>query len=209
MTLNKDKKISELEDKNKKLSEQLQELISNSNTPIIKQLPDGTMELNGIPMDNTTEVEYYNSSKCSFSELTMYRIGKEMMSREMDKLIQSHMSEIDDYQNQINEHLGVINELTNQITELTTELTKMTNAFDQSQETLSKTINEYNNKIDSLSEEYNESLEKHINMIKLLDSDIQIWKTRFLESNHVNFNGDIETIYGIIKHNNENDDVLL
>ena len=97
---NKDKNVdSELVQtlKNRiiELENQLNQVANDNGSIIVKQLPNGTIELNGISIDNTTDVEYYNSSQVTYGELTMFRIGKETKQREMDKLIAIHMDEID------------------------------------------------------------------------------------------------------------------
>ena len=93
--------IDQLREENNKLKNELNEVANNTGNCIIKQMPDGSMELNGIPFDNTSDVDYYNSAKATFSELTMFRVGKETKQREMDKLIKIHMDEVDELKRQI------------------------------------------------------------------------------------------------------------
>ena len=94
--------IEQLKNRITELEQQLNEVANDNGSVIIKQLPNGKVELNGIEIDNNSEVEYYNSSKATYGELTMFRIGKETKQREMNKLIESHIEECDDYKFKIN-----------------------------------------------------------------------------------------------------------
>lgn len=199
--LNKDKKIAELEEENAKLNKQLQDLISNSDLPIIKQLPNGEMELNGIPMDNTTPVEYYNSSKCTFSELTMFRVGKEVMNREMDKLIKSHIEECDKYKNVIKNLEFDRNNLEENVQTLLKNIEENSNKSKSLIDGYNKKLKDKEDKIENLIDDYNAKIERYEKMINLLEDDINSWKQRFLSIQNVTINGDIETIYGKVLKN--------
>lgn len=188
--------IESLKSKIKELEETLNKVANDNGSIIVKQLPNGEIELNGAKIDNTTEVEYYNSSQATYGELTMFRIGKESKQREMDKLIKIHMDEIDklheeiqslesdrmnlnvdlsDYSKQIDELVAIKNSQVEEINKLNNKIIECQTKFDLEKQAI---INRY---------------EQTIN---LLNEDIETWRKRYLNVNNIELNGTIITKYG-------------
>lgn len=190
--------IESLKNRISELEKQLVEVANDNGSIIIKQLPDGQVELNGVKIDNETPVEYYNSAKATYGELTMFRIGKESVNRQMDKLIQSHLDECDTYKNKINELNDEIerqnieiNNLNSEINDLEIESSQRLNQIHQLIDEKSKILNTHELEIKSITERYE-------NAIKLLNEDIKSWQQRYLELNNVKADGTIITKYGKI-----------
>lgn len=200
-----DNLIQELKDRIAELETQLNEVANDNGSIIIKQLPNGQIELNGIEIDKDSPVEYYNSSKATYGELTMFRIGKESKQREMDKLIQTHMTEID--------------ELNIKISRLQEDITMLQNKSKIDDDTIQMyENNEKNLKIENdklyrdiieLGKEYEEDkkviVDRYESMIDNLEEDIKNWKNRYLKINNVKLDGTIITKYGTISSNNQNE----
>ena len=178
--------IDQLKEENNKLKNELNEVANNTGNCIIKQLPDGSMELNGIPFDNTSDVDYYNSAKATFSELTMFRVGKETKQREMDKLIKIHMEEVDKLKQQI-ESLN---------------------------DNLKETIKDKDSQIDNLNKKLNDDIsqakltldeikKRYETYIEHLNKDVETWKERYLKINNTTLDGTIITKYGKVLNNDE------
>lgn len=194
--------VQELQNRIKELEEQLNLVANDNGSIIIKQLPNGQIQLNGIEIDKDSPVEYYNSSKATYGELTMFRIGKESKQREMDKLIQTHMNEIDEYNTKISNleqdirnykaslelDKDTIKMQSEHIESLKAKITKLTNDKD-------KLINEY--ELDKKA-----IVNRYEGMIKALEEDIKTWKERYLKINNVTLDGTIITKYGKILSNN-------
>lgn len=203
---NKDKNseseiVISLKNKITELEMQLNQVANDNGSIIIKQLPNGIVELNGIEIDNTTEVEYYNSSKATFGELTMFRIGKEAKQREMDKLTEMHMDEID----RLTQH---INNLTLDIQTLkdkssvdndTILMHEKTEAHLQDQ--LDKKYKEIDEILKLNEAEKQVMIERYEGMINSLEEDIKTWKKRYLKINNTTLDGTIITKYGKILGN--------
>ena len=198
--------IDQLREENNKLKSELNEVANNTGNCIIKQMPDGSMELNGIPFDNTSDVDYYNSAKATFSELTMFRVGKETKQREMDKLIKIHMDEVDELKRQIL-----------LLTDNNTKITKDLNEDEHVIVNLKEIINNKDNQIENLNKKlestishFNLTLEETVNRyencIKHLNDDIETWKQRYLKINNTTLDGTIITKYGKVLHENEGEE---
>lgn len=195
--------VQELQNRIKELETQLNEVANDNGSIIIKQLPNGQIELNGIEIDNNSPVEYYNSSKATYGELTMFRIGKESKQREMDKLIQTHMNEIDDYKQQINNLQENIITLQNK-SKIDNDTIQM---FEKSEIELENEILDLKEQINLNETEsqahLNEVINRYVGIINGLEEDIKNWKKRYLTINNVKPDGTIITKYGIINFNNQ------
>lgn len=198
--------IDQLREKNNKLKNELNEVANNTGNCIIKQLPDGSMELNGIPFDNTSDVDYYNSAKATFSELTMFRVGKETKQREMDKLIKIHMDEIDELKQQILS-------LNNNNTKLIHDLNEAEHAIVNLNETIKnkeQQINILDEKLGNTVSQSNLTLEetkkRFESYIEHLNADVKTWQERYLKINNTTLNGTIITKYGKVL-NNEGEEI--
>ncbi len=193
--------IDQLREENNKLKNELNEVANNTGNCIIKQLPDGSMELNGIPFNNTSDVDYYNSAKATFSELTMFRVGKETKQREMDKLIKIHMEEVDELKQQILSLNNNNSELINQLHE-----------SESINVNLNKTIKNKDFQIDNLNKKLNDAIsqakltldeikKRYEAYIEHLSKDVETWKERYLKINNTTLNGTIITKYGKVLNN--------
>lgn len=199
--------IDQLREENNKLKNELNEVANNTGNCIIKQLPDGSMELNGIPFDNTSDVDYYNSAKATFSELTMFRVGKETKQREMDKLIKIHMEEIDELKQQILSLNNNNSELINQLHE-----------SENINVNLNETIKNKDSQIDNLNKKLDDSIsqakltldeikKRYELYIEHLNKDVETWKERYLKINNTTLDGTIITKYGKVLNNNEGEEI--
>lgn len=193
--------IDQLREENNKLKNELNEVANNTGNCIIKQLPDGSMELNGVPFDNTSDVDYYNSAKATFSELTMFRVGKETKQREMDKLIKIHMEEVDELKQQILSLNNNNSELINQLHE-----------SESINVNLNETIKNKDSQIDNLNKKLDDAIsqakltldeiKKRYEMyIEHLNKDVETWKERYLKINNTTLDGTIITKYGKVLNN--------
>lgn len=195
--------VQELQNRIKELETQLNEVANDNGSIIIKQLPNGQIELNGIEIDNNSPVEYYNSSKATYGELTMFRIGKESKQREMDKLIQTHMNEIDDYKQQINNLQKNIITLQNK-SKIDNDTIQM---FEKSEIELENEILDLKDQINLNETEsqahLNEVINRYVGIINGLEEDIKNWKKRYLTINNVKPDGTIITKYGVVNFNNQ------
>ncbi len=199
--------IDQLREENNKLKNELNEVANNTGNCIIKQLPDGSMELNGVPFDNTSDVDYYNSAKATFSELTMFRVGKETKQREMDKLIKIHMEEVDELKQQILSLNNNNSELINQLHE-----------SESINVNLNETIKNKDSQIDNLNKKLDDAIsqakltldeiKKRYEMyIEHLNKDVETWKERYLKINNTTLDGTIITKYGKVLNNNEGEEI--
>lgn len=199
--------IDQLREENNKLKNELNEVANNTGNCIIKQLPDGSMELNGVPFDNTSDVDYYNSAKATFSELTMFRVGKETKQREMDKLIKIHMEEVDELKQQILSLNNNNSELINQLHE-----------SENINVNLNETIKNKNSQIDDLNKKLDDAIfqskltideiKKRYEMyIEHLNKDVDTWKERYLKINNTTLDGTIITKYGKVLNNKEGEEI--
>mgnify|MGYP000330805009 FL=1 len=161
------------------------------------------MELNGIPFDNTSDVDYYNSAKATFSELTMFRVGKETKQREMDKLIKIHMEEVDKLKQQIESLNDNNSNLINQLHE--SEYINVN---------LKETIKDKDSQIDNLNKKLNDDIsqakltldeikKRYETYIEHLNKDVETWKERYLKINNTTLDGTIITKYGKVLNNDE------
>lgn len=185
------------------LENQLNEVANDNGSIIIKQLPNGQIELNGEPIDNDSPVDYYNSSKATYGELTMYRIAKEALEREKKKLIAMHVEECDNYKEQINNLQSKLNLSEQTILNYSNDINDKLNYIEELKIKLDNTIYRYEDKIMNNEINYKDQIDKYENFIKALEDDIKTWKNRFLSQNNVLEDGTIITKYGIIKSINE------
>lgn len=201
--------VNKLIEENKILKEKIDELqnnlievANNSGACIIKQLPNGVIELNGEPIDKDMPVDYYNSSQATYGELTMYRVAKEAFKRDEKKLINIHLEECDNYKNKIVE-------LSETIEKLKVDINRHCE-FENKQNIeisdLNDLIRDLNNKKDKQEAEYKSEKEIIINkykgMINALEEDIATWKERYLKLNNIKPDGTIITKYGEVIANN-------
>ena len=196
--------IKQLKNRIFELETQLNEVANDNGSIIIKQLPSGQIELNGEPVDKDSPVDYYNSSKATYGELTMYRVAKEALEREKKKLINMHIEECDRYKNEI-ENLQAKLDLAEQtITNYTKDMNDKLKYIEELKIKLDNTIHQYEEKLAYNESNYNEQIDKYKKFIDALESDITLWKNRFLSQNNVLEDGTIITKYGkIISTNNE------
>lgn len=177
-------------------------LVANDNGSIIvKQLPNGEIELNGVVIDNTTEVEYYNSSQATYGELTMFRIGKEAKQREMDKLTAMHMDEIDRLKMKI-AHLEQDIAMLNMKSNIDNDTIQMYEEKEQKLESEIITLKNQN-EIDkeTANIEKQKIIDRYEGMISGLEEDIQSWKKRYLTINNTTLDGTVITKYGKVLGN--------
>ena len=201
--------VNKLIEENKILKEKIDELqnnlievANNSGACIIKQLPNGVIELNGEPIDKDMPVDYYNSSQATYGELTMYRVAKEAFKRDEKKLINIHLEECDNYKNKIVE-------LSETIEKLKVDINRHCE-FENKQNIeisdLNDLIRDLNNKKDKQEAEYKSEKEiimnKYEGMINALEEDIATWKERYLKLNNIKPDGTIITKYGEVIANN-------
>lgn len=185
------------------LENELNQVANDNGSVIIKQLPEGTIELNGVEVDNNTEVEYYNSSQATYGELTMFRIGKEVKQREMDKLISRHMNEIDKFNDKISDLQQYISNLENQ-SKVDNDNIKLHEDTEKSLRTqLDKKYHEIDSTIKNYENEKQILIQRYEGMIKGLEEDIQTWKERYLKLNNITLDGTIITKYGEVSGNND------
>lgn len=200
-----DNLIQELKDRITELETQLNEVANDNGSIIIKQLPNGQIELNGIEIDKDSPVEYYNSSKATYGELTMFRIGKEAKQREIDKLIEAHMEQIDVLRSTIHNYEEEISKLNNELVNKHNniiELNKLINKLHSQYNDLeNKNKNDYENYQATL----NETIQRYEGLINGLEEDLKNWKQRYLTINNVKLDGTIITKYGTISSNNQNE----
>lgn len=196
--------IEQLRADNQKLKEELNEIANNSGNCIIKQMPDGTMELNGEPFDNSTDVDYYNSSKATFGELTMFRVGKESKQREMDKLIKIHMEEIDDLKEHITSLNDSNNTLKNEKDACENIIYSLKEEIRDRDSLIERMKSEFNEKINQAQVFLNETKTRYESYIEHLNEDVNMWKYRYLKINNVTSNGTIITKYGKVLSKIEN-----
>lgn len=188
--------VEELQNRITELENQLITVANDNGSVVIKQLPNGIIELNGVEIDNTTEVEYYNSSQATYGELTMFRIGKEVTQREMKKLIEMHAEECDKYKN-------IIKNLQKDIKEYESKSNfdnSVINKYKESEINLKNTIQSLKNEIKNITNSYETKIKDLINrydgLIEGLEQDIKTWKDRYLKINNITLDGNIITPYG-------------
>lgn len=198
---NESELISSLKTRILELENLLNQVANDNGSLIIKQLPNGKIELNGIEMDNTSEVEYYNSSQATYGELTLFRVGKEAKQREMDKLTKLHMDEVDELHQQINNLKQDIQmlESKSQIDNDTIVMHEKTEA--NLQKRLDDKFKEIDELLKSNESEKSAMKDRYEGMIAGLEEDIQNWKQRYLTINNVTIDGTIITKYGEILGN--------
>lgn len=199
--------IDQLREENNKLKNELNEVANNTGNCIIKQLPNGSMELNGVPFDNTSDVDYYNSAKATFSELTMFRVGKETKQREMDKLIKIHMEEIDELKQQILSLNNNNSELINQLHEsesINVNLNEIIKNKDSQIDNLNKKLDDT---ISQAKLNFDEIKKRYEMYIEHLNKDVETWKERYLKINNTTLDGTIITKYGKVLNNNEGEEI--
>ena len=195
--------IDQLKNRITELENQLNEVANDNGSIIIKQLPNGQIELNGEPIDKDSPVDYYNSSKATYGELTMYRIAKEALEREKKKLIEMHVEECDNYKKQISNLQSKLNLSEQTILNYSNDMNDKLNYIEELKIKLDNTIHQYEDKIMNNEINYKDQIDKYKNFIKALEDDIKTWKNRFLSQNNVLEDGTIITKYGIIKSINE------
>lgn len=190
--------ILSLKNRISELESQLILLAQSNGNIIIKELPNGKLEMNGLPFSNDSEVEYYNSSQATYGELMMYRVGKEFVEREMKKLIQTHMDEIDKFKK-------IIDNLNNDVENYKNAHTvdeDTINMLHKSEEKLHGEIatlkgqNETDKEMANI--EKQTLIDRYEGLISGLEEDINNWKKRYLTINNVTLDGRILTKYGEI-----------
>lgn len=203
---NKDKNteselVKSLKARIEELENQLVQVANDNGSIIIKQLPNGSVELNGLEMDNSSEVEYYNSAQATYGELTMFRVGKEAKQREMDKLISRHMDEIDEFNRKISNLQQDINTLESK-SKVDNDTIKM---YEKSERELKSEIETLKGQNETDKEMANIELQNTISryegMITGLEEDIQSWKERYLKINNTTLDGTVITKYGKVLGN--------
>lgn len=207
---NKDSKINtnslieennQLKERVKKLEQDLIDMANTTGGCIIKQLPDGVIELNGEPIDKNIEVDYYNSSKATYSELTMYRVAKEAFNRDEKKLIAMHLEECDKYKSEISSLKDKISSLNSTIDDYIDhfeKLNKEKEAIRVSENNIKQEFNKFKEQSDI---ELKTTVERYENCIANLNEDIETWKRRYLTINNTLLDGTIITKYGQFKEN--------
>lgn len=193
--------IEQLKTRITELENLLNQVANDNGSIIVKQLPNGKIELNGIEMDNTSEVEYYNSSQATYGELTLFRVGKEAKQREMDKLTKMHMDEVDELHRQINNLKQDIQMLEgkSQVDNDTIAMHEKTEA--NLQKRLDDKFKEIDELLKSNESEKSAMKDRYEGMIAGLEEDIQNWKQRYLTINNVTIDGAVITKYGEILGN--------
>ena len=195
---NKNEQIESYKQQIEELKKQLNEVAEANGNVIIKQLPNGEVELNGFSFDNTTDVEYYNSSKATYGELTMFRVGKEVKQRELDKLVKIHMDQVDSLNKVIEDLRSDNSSLQNDISCLNAEKSELEDKLSKcesinKQLAADKEVLKHDNfmEVEALKKRYDD-------VIKYLEEDIKEWKNRCLTLNNVKMDGTIITNYGKI-----------
>lgn len=179
----------------------LNKVANDNGSVIVKQLPDGTIELNGVSIDNTSEVDYYNSSQATYGELTMFRIGKETKQREMDKLISRHMEEVDKFKAEINKLNQDVLTLMGK-SEIDTDTIKMHEESERKLESQIATLKGQNETDKEMANaEKQQLIERYEGMISGLEEDIKAWKERYLKINNTTLDGTVITKYGKVLGN--------
>lgn len=206
MMFNKDKSnelelITSLKTRITELETLLNKVANDNGSVIVKQLPDGTIELNGVSIDNTSEVDYYNSSQATYGELTMFRIGKETKQREMDKLVSRHMEEVDKFKAEINKlNQDVLTFMSK--SEIDTDTIKMHEESERKLESQIATLKGQNETDKEMANvEKQQLIERYEGMISGLEEDIKAWKERYLKINNITIDGTVITKYGKILSN--------
>lgn len=198
--------INQLREENNKLKNEINEVANNTGNCVIKQLPDGTMELNGVPFDNTSEVDYYNSAKATYSELTMFRVGKESKQREMDKLIKIHMEEVDQLKTQILSLTNNNADLTNKINDYESIITDLKLSINKNETQIEKLKCQLTETIANSDLTLDETKKRYESFINHLNEDMNIWKNRYLKINNITLDGTIITKYGKVLNDNEGEE---
>lgn len=179
----------------------LNKVANDNGSVIVKQLPDGTIELNGVSIDNTSDVDYYNSSQATYGELTMFRIGKETKQREMDKLISRHMEEVDKFKAEINKLNQDVVMLMGK-SEIDTDTIKMHEESERKLESQIATLKGQNETDKEIANaEKQQLIERYEGMISGLEEDIKAWKERYLKINNITLDGTVITKYGKVLGN--------
>ena len=198
MLKNKSNEIGQLKERIVELEKQLNEVANNSGNVIIKQLPNGQIELNGETIDTNSPVEYYNSASATFGEITMFRVGKEVTEREMKKLILQHADTVDGCNNHINSLSKEIEKLTLQRNNIITLHDSANNEVNRLCDNIKEITKTKDSEILELNDKLNETICRYDKMIELLNIDINNWKLRYLELNNITLDGTINTKYGSI-----------
>ena len=187
-----------LQNRINELETQLNQLANDTGNVIIKQLPDGKFELNGEAFDNSSEVQYYNSSKATYGELTMFRIASEVKQKEINKLIDTHTEICDNFEKQIQNLKISIENLNSEIANKNIKITSLERTIDQLNSDIDglKNVNknnriEYENLIDEIKYRYE-------TVISQLEKDVETWKRQFLTFNAYTGSEKIKTRFGEI-----------
>lgn len=196
MFKDKDKTISELKLKITELEASLNQLANSTENVIIKQLPDGTLELNGEPFANNTEVEYYNSSKATFGELTMFRLGKEVKQREIDKIIDLNMEQVSSLNSTINELNSTIDNLQKKSYNDDRIIKELSQTEINLNDEIVKLTEEIKNNAKTHADKENEIIERYEKALQYLRDDIDSWMKRYLSLNGVTIDESVLTPYG-------------
>lgn len=191
--------IKQLEERNAELEKQLIEVAESSGNCVIKQLPNGMIELNGEPIDKDSPVEYYNSSKATYGELTMYRIGKEAEQRNTKKLTEAHMEEVDGLKEQIeslerqlSKTQAISKNYEGEVIKLRSDIINKDN--------LIKVLKGQADEKDKLFAKEKENIKSQYEaVINELNEDVNNWQQRCLVINNIQPDGTIKTKYGELK----------
>lgn len=191
-----DEQVKLLKDRINELEKQLIEVAESSGNCIIKQLPNGSIELNGEPIDKNAPVEYYNSSKATYGELTMFRIGKEAEQRNTKKLVSAHMEEVDELNKQINTLTIQLTKAQSKNTTYEGEIVKL-NTETSNKDNIIKSLKQQLKDNETIfKQEKDGIISQYESVIAGLHEDIKNWQKRCLAINNVQPNGTIKTKYG-------------